>query len=826
MKNLILLYFVVSAVMRLYAQCDGDIQGYINVAEEPGLSPNRHFMWGRATKLLADSHGCNDNMEEYAGGGDMTAMIYTTTWGGGFILPTTANIDGTLWNVHNGSFNSGYDPYSQWLAIDAVAELVKQSYPNYIDAQGRFIIDIVVPCRVDGIFHNNQYTYYHLDLIVWTDYRVNKAGGAYSCETDTVNFNTMYSSALPLNNLNITASAPYQATVSPGVYTAGNIGTDLDSAATYNVYGTYQIPTENMTPNQYPFAGALISCMWDFNSGNWTTSNAASVKTLTVNKTFDMPVYNKPSGSPAAAYPNPLYDNDPAITLNNYWNMSGYSLYQFNGGGVSFNSNNSQYEFSPSVGAGLHQITLDLNNQNKCYTIVQNNISVTQYPGTPAKPILDWDASFDYTTDSAIVTGGCLVPTYVEFPSGNIVTDQSLFYRHKWLCPNVSEDSMELFIQNPSANLTYYWKRSVNGLEEDLGTGTSKFIPREHPTVPNAANTYKEYIYFRSRNVVNNYSPWEYVELEYPIVPYSINSPNDSNSYVLLDTVCHDGGVSYQVFNNLLTNETFLGMTQTLNNPLQYERRYTYTDWDNSQTANNLATFVYNWSGTKIDTFYVTERGYLRRALNNCWANSDWCNCESRTLKVLPVKEPDIVSMDALEDTTLVGELAFFNASVNWSGTGTWYIDSMAPGHIGNAITFYGYGAEGFHDVWLHVEDSYGCSSDSTVEDFFFIKNLGYVVPPADTIQFVPDINPSLCLDTETGGNLVLTPNGDGLNDMISVCDVTRSYTMFIFDRWGNVLRTYETVPTINVDDLPSATYYYLISTSSGEVSGFIEIKK
>src|SRR6218665_1526293 len=174
MKNLFILALLCLFAVKAYSQgCDGNIQSSINVAEEPGLSPNRHFMWGRATKLIADAHGCNDNMEEYGGGGAMTAMIYTTSWGGGIVLPGTANINGTLHNLQNGTYNSGYDLYSQWLAIDAVAEFIKQSYPSYIDAQGRFIIDVNVPCRKDGALHNNQFTYYHHTLIVWTDYRIN-----------------------------------------------------------------------------------------------------------------------------------------------------------------------------------------------------------------------------------------------------------------------------------------------------------------------------------------------------------------------------------------------------------------------------------------------------------------------------------------------------------------------------------------------------------------------------------------------------------------------------------------------------------------------------
>lgn len=826
MKNIILLFAMVMPFISM-AQCDGDIYATFNVAEEPGYDPNTHFMWGKAVHLLDDHWDCKDQMEEYDGGGQAQLRLYTWSMSGGVSVPANANINGQSWNLHNGTYNSGYDLWSQWVAIDGIAEYVKANYPNYLDNLGRFWCEIWVPIRKSGL--NNQYTYYHLYLGIWTDYRVKQIGQNWSCEGDQVDFNTKYESPFgTLINQNVTAlSPPYTPTSTNGVYNTGNIGTSLTDTAWFNVSGSYIIPTENMNPNDWPFAPQMLQCFYDFNGGSWAQTSLGEIKTLYIDKTFKYIAYNMPTAVQSSGYPSPMYDNDPSINLNSYWGAEGYTGYQWSGGGVTYNSGTNQYWFSPSVGAGVHQVTLSLNNNDKCYNEITSNIPVTQYPGTPNKPRINYIASFDYSSDSAISTGSCLAPTFYDFSTGTTYTDLSFYERHKYLCPKSTEDSIELFILSPSASLTYEWKINVDGLEQTLGGGVSKKVRRLQNPLPNTGTRYKETVYFRSKNIVNNYSPWEYVVLDYPVIVYDTINPNSTTSLYYLDTVCHNGNINYAVANQYLTNSAYLGESyQNVSNPTYY-LKYNYTDWNSNSNSLYSGNFTYDWnSPNKLDTFRIVENGVMRSPLSTCWVNWDYCDCEVRTLDVLAVKSPEITNVNLSSTNLTVGEYVQLSATVQYQGTPWFYFDTLSYPYVGNNVWATVIGDTGVRNLYVHAVDNYGCYDDSTFNNLFHVN--GYVFsydPFVDSIMgnSVPVIN---CLNYDNANNYIITPNSDGINDVLEVCE-TRHYEIVIIDRWGNVVMELKDESLVNMNDLAKATYYYRLKIESlDDKQGFIEIVK
>jgi gliding motility-associated-like protein len=83
---------------------------------------------------------------------------------------------------------------------------------------------------------------------------------------------------------------------------------------------------------------------------------------------------------------------------------------------------------------------------------------------------------------------------------------------------------------------------------------------------------------------------------------------------------------------------------------------------------------------------------------------------------------------------------------------------------------------------------------------------------------------PSSCGTTEITNSMecpdevfppnVITPNGDGLNDMFEVrgLDLFDQSTIEIFDRWGNVVFSSDNYDNSwNGDEQPEGTYYYII---------------
>jgi len=833
MKKILIVVIILTRSVNALADsgCNGDIQTYINVAESPGGTVDQSFcfLWGKATKLIADHYGCNDNMEEYAGGGNpasCTVKPCSQPGIGGISIGNLLNINGTSYNAFRGVGFGGYDIFEQYLEIDVVAEYVKETVPNIIDAAGRFTIVVKIPIKRNG---NGQNTYYEHDIIVWTDYRFNRIGADFTCENTDVDFSMLVSGpAALMTNCTYLPAAPFTP-VSGSVYNSGSIGSSLNTTVNFDFNASYIIGTEDMEPAHYPHAGFLVSCFYRYFSNQnpqWIQMSLANLKTLNIDKVYSIDIFNTPSMLMTGSYPSPLYDNDPSFVLESYWSFSGETSHFFSGGGVSYSSGNDQFSFNPNVGNGVHTINITVDNSSKCYFTGTTNIVVTQYPGTPNKPILDYETSFNQHTDSSIITSGCLVPTYVEFPSGNTVVDASMYQRHKWLCPNGIEDSLTLSIFNPNASLTYYWKRSVDGLEEDLGTGTSKKIARQTFPVSNEPFSYVELVYFRSKNVVNNYSPWEYVLMEYPEIPYQINQPNDSLSYLLRDTLCHDGLPTYQLINSLANADAFSGFQVAFPGTIK-ERRYTYTTMNSTGNLVDNGSVPLTWNGAKTENFIVAERGYYERNLSTCWNLADWCDCDTRTFEVTVIKEPDFTSVVSLVDTAYVGQIVNLNATTSFGGTVEWYIDSLFPPHTGNSPVFYAYGNEGYHDAYLTAVDQYGCSTDTSVFDLFYVKNWDYVIPAPDTIFYTPlNAAVGVCIDFNDGGNLILTPNNDGLNDDVSFCHVIGDFEFIVFDRWGNVVSTTLNQPIVLLDELDSSTYYYLLRTAQADIRGFIELKK
>jgi len=73
----------------------------------------------------------------------------------------------------------------------------------------------------------------------------------------------------------------------------------------------------------------------------------------------------------------------------------------------------------------------------------------------------------------------------------------------------------------------------------------------------------------------------------------------------------------------------------------------------------------------------------------------------------------------------------------------------------------------------------------------------------------------------------VITPNGDGQNDVFKVSTVgTTTSKMEIYNRWGR--KVYEQAGYANNwggDNQPAGVYYYLLTTTNGaQTKGWIEV--
>jgi gliding motility-associated-like protein len=79
----------------------------------------------------------------------------------------------------------------------------------------------------------------------------------------------------------------------------------------------------------------------------------------------------------------------------------------------------------------------------------------------------------------------------------------------------------------------------------------------------------------------------------------------------------------------------------------------------------------------------------------------------------------------------------------------------------------------------------------------------------------------------------VITPNGDGLNDILDLenyFQTCQEFTFYIFDRWGNVLFQQQTNEqpfegkTLNSDEVMDGVYFYKLEYEKGVKNGYLHV--
>ncbi|HEU4718628.1 MAG TPA: PKD domain-containing protein [Bacteroidia bacterium] len=137
-------------------------------------------------------------------------------------------------------------------------------------------------------------------------------------------------------------------------------------------------------------------------------------------------------------------------------------------------------------------------------------------------------------------------------------------------------------------------------------------------------------------------------------------------------------------------------------------------------------------------------------------------------ITVYPVPVADF-SANPQHTTVLNADINFFDLS---QGANYWQWDFGDPTTTSDTSSmqdpFYAYTTEygSNYDVHLQVANQYGCMDDTTIE---------VIIDPEFTF-YIPN---------------AFTPNGDGINDVFYGTGIgITSYTMYVFDRWGNLIFT------------------------------------
>ena len=202
-------------------------------------------------------------------------------------------------------------------------------------------------------------------------------------------------------------------------------------------------------------------------------------------------------------------------------------------------------------------------------------------------------------------------------------------------------------------------------------------------------------------------------------------------------------------------------------------------------------SYQWNWQlGTYTgSSFYAKDSGiYVVEAtgLNNC-TNYD----------TLEITEIVIIPNAGLDQTVMPGEVVQLGAS---GGTSYyWYADKPVYFSDPNNASPLTRPTSDTTTYYVEIRSSFGC---------FGIDSL--VV-----IQFDPSV-----LDTNFENVMnVITPNGDGFNDVFDLSELVQSdsCSLFVYNRWG--AKVYEQNKyisgwdgtTIGGDPLPDGTYYYIL---------------
>lgn len=743
-----------------------------------------------------------------------------------------------------------------YIDVYNITQYVKEYYPALIDQWGYFRIKS--ECRYDKNVNTIGYNIFEFELFVATDYHY-ELNRLTSCEGDQLNLDNGLTSSYwfqsPSTYQVEQTSCTSGSSLSGSNYNVGQIIPDaVDSCeVVYTASNSWSI-NQTIGSGEWFILGNIHN--YDPANGGWQPIySGSSLQSHQyngwINKTVNcldsnMVVVSNNANISLSSFPSPLYNNSAPIILENSITVSNEDNYSMVGPNVSWNNLGGYHNFNPSISQGSHPITV-MADRGYCSTSETFNIIVQQWPGIPGSPILDWVASFDDSTENASFGGSGTPPCETIFIIGGGSYIECNYNRHKFLCPlrkvtGTDYDSLELFIDNPQLGFTYEWKLSIDGLEQNLGTGVSKKIARRINPQANGNGTYRETILIRAQNSVNLWSAWEYVILEYPVYWYGAGTTPlqmEDVANVNHQYNCHDGLISMDYVNSLFPIDSIVA-----NGFGQGNWNGGSTFWDGAGVVefNNSVSYMGNeyesqnnipvqWLGTKYQSDTLYETIELFRQNVPYYDSSDYCICSSRNFILESVKNPEIISVTVPGDTVNVQDQIVLDATVDWSGISHWYIDSnlMNPPYVGNSQIIFASGPEGWHSVYNVALDSYGCFDDTLVSQAFYIRNYSVDSMDVDTLIYTPsDDNDEVGIDADFGGNLIITPNGDGLNDHINLLNLgTRDYEFTLYNRWGQVIKKFKNEGSIiTVESLESSTYYYRLILDNNEVAGFIELKK
>ncbi|MFT6441366.1 MAG: hypothetical protein ACJASM_000903 [Salibacteraceae bacterium] len=851
MKNLILVCIVlVFSVLSMNAQTIAGKYMYID-ANISGENPNTFVELGVQGNDLLPFLNNGADKDDYQQG---NAECHVKTWGGGSFIPIGASLANPL-GGNFPAFRTGSGSALQWegfggVYIYNITQHVKANFPNIIDQEGTFEIRVHVQYGTEGTVFN-KHSIIEWRLRVYTDYNYG-VEDVEICEGGTVNLSSQIQSTYnfsPGTTIAVdTSTCTTGALLSGSLYDVGMINNSVvDSCqvgfVVQNTYGINANPASsgcwhvynntlmnNLPPNYltspsgveyYGWQNFVVPCI---DSAIITVSNNPEI----VLSAFPQPVYNG-AGS-------------QTLILDNYVNIAYEDSYIMTGGNIVWTGVGGNYEFNTNVTQGIHNITI-VATRGVCTKSQGTSLFVTNWPGVPASAVLDWMPSFDEPSDSAwIQTSGSPAPCY----STGVYNDCNYFQRHKWLCGNrvvtgTASDTLKLFIDNPQVGFFYEWKRSIDGVEQNLGFGVTKEILRRTNPLANTGATYSEVISFRAINTVLLASPWEYVVLEYPVYWYPSGATAldmESVGVKLEQYDCHDGsintGYSTASFNTdsvyangLLTGSWNMGLTGFISG---YPNNAYSKVEANGSVYNDGDSWNNVWNGTKIQGDSTFESAFIKRAAPNIYEFIDWCDCDTRVRVVESVKNPEFLSITVPNDTVALQSLMTFDAIVDWGGESIWYVDSntaLNP-YIGNNVQFYSAGNQGWHSVYNIATDVYGCYVDSLVSNAFYLNGIVIdSIPVGDTTIYDP-IDPNVPgITAEFGGNLIVTPNNDGNNDNVNILDLgVNEYDFVLYNRWGQMIREISNEGSvIYMNDIPNATYFYRLIVNGNTVGGFIEIK-
>lgn len=730
------------------------------------------------------------------------------------------------------------------IKIYNIAQYVKMYQPQLIDNNGYFTI------HMDYFYQKNSGSpllYVRYNLRIATGYHFS-VFNVEVCENTVEDLSMAFQT-----NYALTSAVTYQVNSSVcasggglvgSSYTAGNIVSNVVDTCIVHYSASSTTGINNfISSGEWFILNNLTLYAPNALFPNYSSSPSSTQYNGWLNKvvncfdTASITISNNPVIS-FLPFPSPLYNNAAPFNLETYIDVQFEDYYSMSGPNVSYNIGN-YYEFNPNITQGTHQINVYAE-RGSCVLDAIYDIQVQKWPSTPATPQLNWLASFNDSTELASLGNNNPVPCL----DNGVFVDCNSYFRHKWLCAgrNLDADTIELFINGPNSGWNYEWKLGIDGLEQNLGLGISKKIARRNNPSPNLSNVYRETIYYRAQNTVGLWSSWEYVHLDYPVYWYEQNTPlQDMDKPGIKEiSICHDGSIDVSYFDNQFVEDSvysggfgLVWNSGTASPTVAGAGNSHFVSFvsSNGQIYQEGDAWNLAYLGNKVQSDTIFENGHIRRQMPASYDSMDVCMCKTRNYVIESIRTPIIQSV-TVPGTVMVGDIMNFSTSVDWSGIGSWHIDSnmFIPPFVGNSVNLYATGSSGWHSAYLYAVDSYGCSDDTLITNAFYVVNFVIDSVEIDTLIYVNTGGDLIGIDADAevnGGNFIITPNNDGLNDFVNILNLNgRDYELDIFNRWGHiVMEVANDGVTIDVAELPTSTYYYRLHVDQKILSGFIEIQ-